>query len=99
LIRIYIKYGNFHNDVRLNGKDLRIDNYASEKYVAGHWSGTGDGWVKNYREVSFNQKVYMQGSSSNWDGAKSTQSFTGMGHGKFIAQNVQVHPTSGTPEV
>ena len=41
----------------------------------------------------------MQDSSSNWDGAKSTQSFTGMDHGKFIAQNVQVHPTSGTPEV
>lgn len=41
----------------------------------------------------------MQDSSSNWDGAKSTQSFTGMGHDKFIAQNVQVHPTSGTPEV
>jgi hypothetical protein len=41
----------------------------------------------------------LQDSGFNWDGAKSTQSFTGMGHDKFIAQNEQIHPTSGTPEV
>lgn len=91
---IYTNYGHFYNTVRLNGKDLRINNIASEQYVPGHWSGTGVGWVKSHRSVTFSQQLYVGESSKNWDEAKAEQVFY-MGHNyeKYIAQKVQVNPT------
>ena len=85
-------YGHFSNDVRLHGTDLRLNNNAGEQYVAGHWSGTGDGWVTSHREVAFGQQLYTGESSTNWDEATSTQSFSF--NGKYIAQKVQVNPTN-----
>ena len=89
---IYTGYGHFSNDVRLHGTDLRLNNNVGEQYVAGHWSGTGAGWVKSHREVAFGQKIYTGESSTNWDEARSTQSFSF--NGKYIAQKVQVNPTN-----
>jgi hypothetical protein len=85
-------YGVFKNSVMLHGKNLQINNMASEQYVAGHWSGTGDGWVRSHREVSFGQDVRMGESSFNHDACKSVQTFSE--NGKYIKQKVKVCPTA-----
>lgn len=91
---IHTPYGHFSNDVRLHGSNLKLENYAGEQYVAGQWSGTGEGWVPSHRSITFDQKLYAGESSTNWDEATSTQSFSKCG--KYIAQTVQVNPT-GNP--
>ena len=88
---IHTGYGHFSNDVRLHGTDLRLKNQAGEDYVAGQWSGTGEGWVPAHRAITFSQKLYTGESSTNWDEAKSTQSFSK--NGKYIAQTVKLNPT------
>ena len=86
-------YGHFDNDVMLHGNDLRIKNTAGEQSVPGH-NVSGVGWIPKHRTIGFDQNIYMGESSHDWDAAKSKQVFYNGDHSKYIAQRVQVNPTS-----
>lgn len=98
---IYTNYGRLYNNVRLNGRDLRLNNIANEQFIPGHWSGTGVGWIEDHRAISFSQQLYVGESSKDWDEAKAEQVlYIGQDYLKYIAQKVQVNPTNSSgPEV